>query len=78
MLSAPGVAGETTVLAPEMLSAGTYVLEIRGTATGTNGGAYSGQLQLQPVPLPAALPLLLSGLGLVGSSFRRRVAARAA
>jgi hypothetical protein len=68
----PGVAtGETTVLAPEMLAAGTYVLEIRGTATGANGGGYTGQLDLQPVPLPAALALLLSGLGLLGGALRR-------
>jgi hypothetical protein len=65
----PGVAtGETTVLTPEMLTAGTYVLQIRGTATGQDGGGYTGQLDLQPVPLPAALPLLLSGLGLLGAA----------
>jgi hypothetical protein len=68
----PGVAtGETTVLTPEMLTSGTYVLEIRGTATGANGGGYTGQLDLQPVPLPAALPLLLCGLGLLGGAVRR-------
>jgi hypothetical protein len=68
----PGIAtGETTVLTPQMLAAGTYVLEIRGTATGANGGGYTGQLDLQPVPLPAALALLLSGLGLLAGALRR-------
>jgi hypothetical protein len=48
---------------PVMLTSGSYVLEITGTATGSNGGSYTGTLNLNPVPLPAALPLLLSGLG---------------
>ena len=56
---------------PAMLSQGTYVMEVRGVA-GANGGTYSGNLNLNPVPLPAALPLLLSGLGLAGGFLRRR------
>ena len=63
--------GMFTVMNPTTLSAGTYVLEIRGDVTGT-GGTYSGQLDLNPVPLPAALPLLLSGLGLLGGLVRKR------
>jgi hypothetical protein len=54
--------------------AGTYYLDIRGTATGTSGGTYAGILNVAPVPLPAALPLLLSGLGLLGAARRRRAA----
>lgn len=53
--------------------AGTYYLDIRGDVTGSSGGSYVGILNVQPVPLPAALPLLLSGLGLLG--LRRRRAA---
>ena len=53
------------------LAAGTYVLEVRGMATGTSGGSYSGTLNVAPVPLPATLPLLLSGLGLLGGLLRR-------
>jgi hypothetical protein len=52
---------------------GTYFLDVAGTADGSSGGTYVGQLNLAPVPLPAALPLLLSGLGLFGA-FRRRSA----
>ena len=56
------------------LAAGTYVLQVSGLANGQSGGSYSGTLNVAPVstPLPAALPLLLSGLlGLVGLARRR-------
>jgi len=53
------------------IPAGTYYLDIRGSVTGTAGGSYLAALNVQPVPLPAALPLLLSGLGLVGLRRRR-------
>jgi hypothetical protein len=56
------------------LSAGTYVLEVRGNATGLAGGSYSGTLQVSPVPVPAALPLMLSGIGLLGGLARKRFA----
>jgi hypothetical protein len=65
--------GMLTVMNPTTLTAGTYVLEIRGDVTGA-GGTYSGQLNLSPVPLPAALPLLISGLGLLGGLVRKRLA----
>jgi hypothetical protein len=61
-----------TVLDPTTLTAGSYVLEIRGEVTGSSGGTYTGSLNLNPVPLPAALPLLLSGLGLLGGWIRKR------
>jgi hypothetical protein len=64
--------GMFTVMDPTMLSAGTYVLEIQGDVTGSSGGTYTGSLNLNPVPLPAALPLLLSGLGLLGGTLRKR------
>ncbi len=66
-----------TVLSPTTLSAGTYVLEVRGNVTGTAGGGYSGVIDLQPVPVPAALPLMLSGLGLLGGLLRKRAAGQA-
>jgi hypothetical protein len=70
--SAGGESGMLTVLNPTMLAAGTYVLEVRGDVTGAAGGTYSGALNLNPVPLPAALPLLLSGFGLLGGTLRKR------
>jgi hypothetical protein len=49
-----------------LTTAGTYVLDVAGTATGSVGGQYFGGLALQPVPLPATTWLLLSGImGLV-------------
>jgi hypothetical protein len=54
--------GTIAVIAPTTLNAGTYVLEIAGTVSGSAGGSYSGTLNLAPVPLPGGLPLLLSGM----------------
>jgi hypothetical protein len=69
-----GASGIISVIAPTDLAQGSYVLEVRGTVTGSAGGSYSGVLNLAPapVPLPAALPLLLSGLGGLGLWSRRR------
>lgn len=44
------------------IQAGTYILDIAGIASGTDGGTYVGQLNVNPVPLPGSLALLLSGL----------------
>ena len=51
---------------------GTYFLDIAGTADGTSGGTYIGQLNLAPVPLPATAWLLLSGIGGLGLLSRTR------
>lgn len=66
-----GLTGSYSVLNTD-LAAGNYVLEVRGNVTGSSGGSYSGTLNVAPVPLPAALPLMLSGLGMVGAMARRR------
>ena len=66
--------GEVAVIDKSGLSAGTYVLQVRGNTSGL-GGTYVGTLNVTPVPLPAALPLLMSGLGLFGGLFGRRRAA---
>jgi hypothetical protein len=60
------------------IQAGTYFLDVAGTADGSLGGTYVGQLNLTPVPVPAALPLLLSGLGLLGGLRRRAVTTKTA
>lgn len=65
----PGGMLSYSVLNNVSLSAGTYVLELRGTVTGTNGGSYAGVLNVAPVPVPSALWLMGSaivGLGTVG------------
>ena len=68
----PGMTGTVQVLDTTISQPGEYVLEVRGIATGTNGGSYTGQINITPVPLPAALPLLLSALGLLGGVARKR------
>lgn len=60
-LVAPG--SSISIVAPNNLNAGTYVLEVRGTVTGSAGGSYSGVLNVAPVPLPAALWLFGSAVG---------------
>jgi len=69
--SIPGV--DIMVINPVQLNAGTYVLQVRGNVVGSLGGGYSGAINLAPVPLPAALPLLVCGLGgLLSAGYWRR------
>lgn len=59
------------------LGAGNYHAVVSGTASGTDGGKYSVSLytEPQPVPVPAAVWLLGSGLiGLVGVARRKEQA----
>jgi hypothetical protein len=71
----PGMTGIVSVLDAVILQPGTYVLEVRGNVFGSSGGSYAGTINLAPtVPLPAALPLLLAGLGLLGAVARQRAA----
>ncbi len=69
----PGGTTTVNVLPATTLDAGTYVIEVRGTVTGTSGGNYVGSLNITPVPLPAALPALFGGLGLLAACRRRRM-----
>jgi hypothetical protein len=57
-----------------LTTAGTYVLDVAGTATGSDGGQYIGALDLEPVPLPATTWLLLSGIAALVLAARRRCA----
>lgn len=67
--------GNVTILTIDniQLSAGTYVLELRGSVTGSAGGAYSGVLNVAPVPVPSALWLMSSAIIGLGTVARRRV-----
>jgi hypothetical protein len=56
------------------IQSGTYILDVGGIASGTDGGTYIGQLNINPVPLPGTLALLISGLGVLGGLLMRRPA----
>jgi hypothetical protein len=61
----------TVTLNQQAFAPGTYDLQIRGEVDSSKSGSYGGSVSFTPVPLPAALPLLLSGLGLFGAAARR-------
>lgn len=54
------------------LTSGNYYYEIQGEATGSQGGFYSITSTVAPVPEPETYAMLLAGLGVVGSLYRRR------
>jgi hypothetical protein len=70
---APGLQQVVALTPTTLLTAGDYSLEVRGVLT--EPGSYSGSLiAMAPtvVPLPAALPLLMLGLGAIGAAGLRR------
>ena len=55
------------------LSAGDYIAQVSGLATGVAGGNYTYSAIAAPVPEASTLSLMLAGFGLVGfMSYRRR------
>jgi len=70
----PGGTGQLTLtLADAVFNSGVF-----GLSGGAKHGATVGatlSYDVAPVPLPAALPLLLGGIGLLGAAGRRRKAA---
>ena len=69
----PGFSSSVALIPPSPLSAGNYLLQVRGTVGST--GAYGGSVIASApaaVPLPAALPLLLAGLGVLGATGARK------
>lgn len=51
------------------IPAGDYILQVRGEAQ--SGSTYTGSIAFTAVPLPNALVMLLSGLGLLGTAGAR-------
>jgi hypothetical protein len=66
-----GTTGSTSHTVAD-LGAGQYYYQITGTASGNYGGFYSLTSTVSPVPEPETYALLLAGLGVVGSLYRRR------
>jgi len=54
------------------LTAGDYYYQITGNAAGSKGAFYSITSTVTPVPEPETYAMLLAGLGIVGSLYRRR------
>jgi hypothetical protein len=51
---------------------GTYAVRVAGNVFGTNGGDYSADLAIMPVPEPGEWGMLLAGLGALGALARRK------
>jgi hypothetical protein len=68
------IQGDTSQSASPTLVMGTgeYVLKIAGVATSAGGGSHTAGIGVTAVPLPAALPLLPSGMAGSGAMARRR------
>jgi hypothetical protein len=54
------------------VGAGSYYLQVGGSAVSGKAGSFGGNLNVSPVPEPATYGMLLGGLGLLGFMSRRR------
>lgn len=70
--------GSINLSMPANASASNYILQVRGEDEQGLPGSYGGSISFTPVPLPAAAPLLLSGLGLGVALVRKRISSAAA
>jgi hypothetical protein len=62
----------SSFLLTDLTSSGSYYLQITSTLAPGNFGSYTGTIVAAAVPLPATLPLLVSGLAAGGLLLRRR------
>jgi hypothetical protein len=70
--------GSINLTMPANASPSSYILQVRGEDESDLAGSYGGTISFTPaaaLPLPAGLPLLLSGLAGLGCLFRIRRAA---
>lgn len=65
---------ESWYLTSVNLASGAYSLKIGGVFEGTNGGTYSGDINVSPVPEPTTWAMLGLGLAAVGVAARRKQA----
>jgi hypothetical protein len=70
LFSGGAPAGTQVDFTLQSLASGSYRINITGMYSGSNGGSYSGNVAM--IPLPAAAWLLLSGLVGLGAVARRR------
>ena len=54
------------------LQAGDYYLQVEGTVVSDDASNFAGAVLVTPVPEPAAMGMLVGGLGLLGFAARRR------
>lgn len=57
-----------SIVSPTFLTAGQYVVELRGTSQ----GVFAGTLSLSPVPEPTGIAMALAGFALLGAATRRK------